>query len=722
MPNRYLSEAIPAEKWKGQRAFIIGGGSSLKGFDFEQLRGEKIIAINRAVEYVPFAEIMFALDQKLYNQYSQHDKKLDWEKFESFRGLRVWVEAPGGSYGNDVLLVKYLGKRGLTDDLAKGIFTGGNSGYAALNLAVCLGATTICLLGFDMDNSGNFHSGYQAPGGDPETRGWIDGFNELAPRLEAVGVKVINLNQKSKLQCFPFGELKVKSTITAITPTGDRPLAFALCQRWMMNQTVKPDQWIVVDDGKKPSRHTAPMQYVRRKPMADDPKHTLTVNLRKALPLITGDKIIIWEDDEYYAPDYIKRMVKELDSHDVVGIKHSKYYHLDSGGYKQFTNEGHASFAATAFRSSVLPDLKAILDSGDNPFVDMALWKRVGNRGYLFTDDNPLYLGIKGLPGRPGVIKGHQSENYVLHDTADRSQLKRWIPCDYRFYLDVLVGKEIKPPVAVACDIIVPTYNNEALTIACFESIKKCTSDYRIIWVDNGSTDTATVEAVLEGVNYLAIKLPKNEGFVGAVNRGIAISNSDYVCLLNNDTIVSTGWLDKMIDALRKNQKLGIVGALTAPLPVLARELWPKGITSSLQLKKDYDSHHNIRYIEDMQMHRTHFPEYVNLEDFNRRIEEKFSGVLAGVSFVAFLCAVIKREVIEKVGLLDVNYAMGMYDDNDYDLAVKKAGWETKLLYDTCIMHFGHATFQHIHATENFDDNSLRLRNLAYMKRKWGLK
>ena len=62
-----------------------------------------------------------------------------------------------------------------------------------------------------------------------------------------------------------------------------------------------------------------------------------------------------------------------------------------------------------------------------------------------------------------------------------------------------------------------------------------------------------------------------------------------------------------------------------------------------------------------------------------------------------------------------------MYDDNDYDMAVKKAGWETKLLYDTCIEHFGHQTFRAINAAEKFDDNALRLKNLAYMKKKWGL-
>jgi GT2 family glycosyltransferase len=271
------------------------------------------------------------------------------------------------------------------------------------------------------------------------------------------------------------------------------------------------------------------------------------------------------------------------------------------------------------------------------------------------------------------------------------------------------------------CDIIIPTYNHEQLTVNCLESIKKNTKNYRIIWVDNGSKNTKVAEETLENIDHIIIKLSSNQGFVKAVNSGLKLSDAPFVCLLNNDTLVSSRWLEKLIGALNKNTKLGIVGALTAPLPVLERKLWPPDITSTLQLKKDYDSHHNIRYIEDCQLHRAYFPEYKNLEDFNRRIEKQFPGQLGDTSFIAFLCAVIKREVIDKVGLLDINYDMGMYDDNDYDMAVKKAGWETKLLYDTCIEHFGHQTFRAINAAEKFDDNALRLKNLAYMKKKWGL-
>ena len=52
--EQFLKDSLPTGSWKGQRCFIIGGGPSLKGFDFKQLKGEKIIAINKAFVDAPF--------------------------------------------------------------------------------------------------------------------------------------------------------------------------------------------------------------------------------------------------------------------------------------------------------------------------------------------------------------------------------------------------------------------------------------------------------------------------------------------------------------------------------------------------------------------------------------------------------------------------------------------------------------------------------------------
>ena len=62
-----ITEIFQSGQWKGQRCFIVGGGESLKGFDFSFLHGEKVIAVNRAYEDVPDADIWYAMDIRMYN-------------------------------------------------------------------------------------------------------------------------------------------------------------------------------------------------------------------------------------------------------------------------------------------------------------------------------------------------------------------------------------------------------------------------------------------------------------------------------------------------------------------------------------------------------------------------------------------------------------------------------------------------------------------------------
>ena len=255
------------------------------------------------------------------------------------------------------------------------------------------------------------------------------------------------------------------------------------------------------------------------------------------------------------------------------------------------------------------------------------------------------------------------------------------------------------------CDIIIPTYKNEHLTIDCLESLKRCTSsiDYRVIWVDNASGDESTskVSKAMQGINHLRIDMPTNEGFVAATNKGIKASNADFVCFLNNDTVVSDRWLEKLINALKANPKLGIVGPMTLPI---------KG-------DRVYDSQHNLS------LHPYLFPSdhSIDLETTNKVLEFYHSGHLIDISFVAFLCAVVKMEVITKVGLLDTNYQLGMWDDMDYCKASQRQGYDFKLLADTCIRHKGRSTFTLIQDKENFNITELMAKNKAYLVKKWNL-
>lgn len=319
--------------------------------------------------------------------------------------------------------------------------------------------------------------------------------------------------------------------------------------------------------------------------------------------------------------------------------------------------------------------------------VTDAIRKRVMNNTLNIMASND----IAGDP-QVGVVKT-LAVDYVLDGVERRAE--------------AVEGKRLLIPAASQTkhftDIIIPSYENDQLTAACFESIKRYTKPgtYRVIWVDNGSTSMELAAKELEGVNRICVYLPENKGFVGAVNEGLRLSDAPAVCLLNNDTVVTDGWLDKLTNTLYANPKLGIVGALTG---------YGQG--------QNVDSHHSLS------LHSGLLPEDArewSFDEINKELEKSYRGKTYPVDFVAFLCALIKREVIDKVGFLDSNYEMGLYDDNDYNIAAQKAGYEIALCIDTCIYHRGRSTFNLIQDTENFDVDALLKKNRKYMVEKWSL-
>jgi hypothetical protein len=452
-PGPKIQELFPDGAWRGQRCFIVGGGPSLKGFDFGRLRGERVIAINKAFFDVPWADIMFSMDRGFLDSVTSGELGEDCrEAFQAFEGAPLWLDIFHSSYPPGIYSLPSAGKIGWTRSLTEGLFHGQNSGYGALGLALILGADPIYLLGFDCSKGPrgetHYHDGYPCGLKQEDLDTFRSDFEAGAPLLPP-GRQVINLNPNSALKCFEFGDVDrilpkaerpKAQTITAITPTGDRTLAFSLCRRWMRSQTRRPDQWIVVDDGRIPMKPDRGFQYVRREPQPGDPRHTLDLNMTAALPFITGDKILIIEDDEYYAPGYVQAMASQLDGHEVAGIILARYYHLGSGGYCVNGNLHHASLAQTGFRSSFLPIFTKCVNQANTPdWLDIRIWKRAAKNGLFLDSATPLYLGMKGLPGRGGIGMGHDPGSYQSWD-KDRAVLKKWIPTDFQVYLDVLEG------------------------------------------------------------------------------------------------------------------------------------------------------------------------------------------------------------------------------------------------------------------------------------------
>lgn len=216
--SRDLFHTLPDGSWQGARCFIVGGGPSLERFDWSQLQGELVIGCNRALEYCD-PTINLCVDYRMYEAYTDltknilvrdHRRKHPQEAYRAFKGMKAFMRIGPGPFDPSVYTMGFADNDCLTRTMKDGLGVGENTGFAALNLAMCLGCTEIYLLGFDMkgagDNQANYHPGYIAP-----QKGFIYKskfaryFEKYAPEIKSRGVRVVNVNDQSELTCFPVG-------------------------------------------------------------------------------------------------------------------------------------------------------------------------------------------------------------------------------------------------------------------------------------------------------------------------------------------------------------------------------------------------------------------------------------------------------------------------------------------------------------------------------------
>ena len=191
--SRKYSSVIPL--WKDETVYIVGGGPSLKDFDWKRLKGKKVIAINRAFQVLPDADVLYWTDSRFWKWYNQEIKQ--------FKGFKYTCR-PYSPEQQDVILLKAINTKPLSLDLAH-ISHGNNSGYGAINLAVLLGAKKIYLLGYDMaskDANTHWHDGYSTKHNHTIYVKMMAAFNKIAPELAKNNITVYNANVKSQLTVF----------------------------------------------------------------------------------------------------------------------------------------------------------------------------------------------------------------------------------------------------------------------------------------------------------------------------------------------------------------------------------------------------------------------------------------------------------------------------------------------------------------------------------------
>lgn len=219
--------------------------------------------------------------------------------------------------------------------------------------------------------------------------------------------------------------------------------------------------------------------------------------------------------------------------------------------------------------------------------------------------------------------------------------------------------------------IIVLTYNNLEVSKLCIKSILEKTAypNYELIIVDNCSVDGTRAyltKLAKEQLNVRVIFNEKNTGFAAGNNVGIKNTDGAYVVLLNNDTVVTRGWLTALTKHMEQNSRLGMCGPVT------------NSIGNEAKIKVNY---HSMREFEQFSYEYT-----------TKHLGEKYHNI----NVLALFCTIIRRQVIDECGYLDENYGIGMFEDDDYAEAVKKKGYTLSIAEDSFIHHFEGVSFKKI--------------------------
>jgi GT2 family glycosyltransferase/Flp pilus assembly protein TadD len=272
----------------------------------------------------------------------------------------------------------------------------------------------------------------------------------------------------------------------------------------------------------------------------------------------------------------------------------------------------------------------------------------------------------------------------------DRRQLAQFaperVPSEAWFSEAPPVGDELASIMILCC-------NQMDYTRQCLQSVFRHTREpYELILVDNGSTDEtpAYLEDIRNRPGPVRVRVLRNNcnrGYPGGCNQALAEAHGQYLVFLNNDTLVTAGWLDGLIGWLINHwPKAGMVGAVT-------------------------------NYSRPPQQIPVDYPDLVSgLASFAARRQRDFAGQALEVERLTGFCLLARRDVLQRVGGFDERYGLGFFDDDDLCVRVLAAGWQLLLALNVFVHHYGSRTFSAL----RIDCSKQLQENFTRFQEKWG--
>jgi GT2 family glycosyltransferase len=233
--------------------------------------------------------------------------------------------------------------------------------------------------------------------------------------------------------------------------------------------------------------------------------------------------------------------------------------------------------------------------------------------------------------------------------------------------------------------IVIPTCNGLQYTKLCLESVRRCTfHPYEIIVVDNSSSD-GTVEFLRGQSDVKLIINSENRGYPTACNQGIRASSAPYILLMNNDVVVTEGWLNRMFQAYFADAEVGLVGPRTNDCAGFQK------------------------------MSAPHYETQSELEEFAQRMKRGAVRQFRQVDNLSGFCLLIDRKVVKKIGMLDERFGIGNYEDQDFCRRAERAGFKLFIANEVYVHHYGSRAF----IENKFEYHKILEENRRKFEQKW---
>ncbi len=227
-------------------------------------------------------------------------------------------------------------------------------------------------------------------------------------------------------------------------------------------------------------------------------------------------------------------------------------------------------------------------------------------------------------------------------------------------------------------------FNKEDVTLNWLRSmvkIKKPDFDLDIVVVDNASVKPFVLTKKMQHEHVHLIRSEDNTGFTGGNNLGMQYAlghGAEYILIINNDTIVDPDLVKNLLDILESNPKIGLVA--------------PK-----IYFAKGYEFHKE-RYTKDdlgrVFWYAGGYTDWANIKSVHRGVNEVDEGqydIKEKIDFASGCCMLVKREVLEKVGLFDDRGFM-YYEDAILCERIKQAGYEIWYVPEAKLWHLNAAS------------------------------